>query len=1011
MSEKILQALMQLFAIVANAERLTAQGRSIVETFLRQQLSQSHVQKYLAVFDDYLGLLQGKADPSKSRKRVSVNSVKVLRICTDINSELNQKQKYIVLVRLIEFAYSSDEEISGQESEFLDIVAETFNISHNEYAACQSLAAGIDDIRVPMPGFLLVSGDRKAQEGFDKFIFHEGLAGKLYILFLRQAGILFIRYFGEAPLTLNGIPLLKNSCFVLTQGSVIRGPRMNALYFSDIMQRFMESDEKQQLTFSVNRISYRFRNGKTGLQPVSFSVTSGNLIGIMGGSGAGKSTLLNVLNTNLQPAEGEVLVNGINIHSGSPQLEGIIGYVPQDDLLMEDLTVFQNLFYASKLCFGSLTDGEITKKTNDVLQSLGLYDVAELRVGSSLDKTISGGQRKRLNIALELIREPAVLFVDEPTSGLSSRDSENVMDLLKQLTIAGKLIFVVIHQPSSDIFKMFDKLLILDIGGYPVYDGNPSESLMYFKSRANYADAEESECFTCGNINPEQVFAILESKVIDEFGNFTTQRKILPEEWNRYYEEKNSKSDKIKPANGELNGQQEKKPSAFDQFRVFLTRDLLSKISNRQYLVINILEAPVLAFILAYFLRQSSPEGLYIFRENMNIPAFMFMSVIVSLFMGLMVSAEEIIRDRKIRKREAFLHLSKMSYLMSKISILFFISALQTALFLIVGTGILGMGEMFAGYWLILFTVSCFGNLVGLNISAAFNEAVTIYILIPFLVIPQILISGVMVKFEDMNPVVTCYDKVPLIGESMISRWAFEALAVSQFKDNSYEKLFFEYDKRVSNAYYKKDFWLIRLDDLLEEAKRSAGTNQLRADSNLAVMRNELLPETAVHSSVSVPREINSDSYSNAIYEPLRKVLRDLNLFYMNEYKQAAKSREERLASLHRAGIQPGRLAFLKSSYANESMEDLLLNTGGSRPVYEYNGHLIRNYQPVYMDGPSDSIRAQFLVSRKSVLGHYFETYWVNLSVMWLMTVLLIVALYYDWLRKLLRLMAMNRFQ
>ncbi len=118
----------------------------------------------------------------------------------------------------------------------------------------------------------------------------------------------------------------------------------------------------------------------------------------------------------------------------------------------------------------------------DLLNSIGLYEAKDLKVGSPLEKTISGGQRKRLNIALELIREPSVLFVDEPTSGLSSRDSENIMDLLKELALKGKVIFVVIHQPSSDIFKMFDKLLILDLGGRPIYYGNPVDGVLYFKS-------------------------------------------------------------------------------------------------------------------------------------------------------------------------------------------------------------------------------------------------------------------------------------------------------------------------------------------------------------------------------------------------------------------------------------------------------------------------------------------------------------------------------------------------
>ena len=143
---------------------------------------------------------------------------------------------------------------------------------------------------------------------------------------------------------------------------------------------------------------------------------------------------------------------------------------------MEDLTVFENLFYAAKLCFGDSSNAEIDNLVKRTLKNLGLMEIKDLKVGSPLKKTISGGQRKRVNIGLKLLREPSVMFVDEPTSGLSSRDSENIMDLLKELFLKGKLVFVVIHQPSSDIFKMFDRLIILDVGGYQIYYGNPMES-------------------------------------------------------------------------------------------------------------------------------------------------------------------------------------------------------------------------------------------------------------------------------------------------------------------------------------------------------------------------------------------------------------------------------------------------------------------------------------------------------------------------------------------------------
>ena len=141
----------------------------------------------------------------------------------------------------------------------------------------------------------------------------------------------------------------------------------------------------------------------------------------------------------------------------------------------------------------------------------------------------------------------------------------------------------------------------------------------------------------------------------------------------------------------------------------------------------------------------------YIFSENENLPAYLFMCVITSLFLGLIISAEEIVKDRKILKRESFLNLSWFSYLNSKIMIMFLISAIQTISFILIGNFILEIKGMTFSYWFILFTTSCFANMMGLNISSAFNSVITIYILIPFIIIPQLLFSGVLVKFDRLH--------------------------------------------------------------------------------------------------------------------------------------------------------------------------------------------------------------------------------------------------------------------
>jgi len=298
------------------------------------------------------------------------------------------------------------------------------------------------------------------------------------------------------------------------------------------------------------------------------------------------------------------------------------------------------------------------------------------------------------------------------------------MDLLKQLALKGKLIFVVIHQPSSDIFKMFDKLLILDQGGYPVYKGNPVEAIVYFKTIIGHANCDESDCPTCGNVNPEQIFNIIESNIVDEDGHFTEIRKKNAKEWNKIYSEKidsNSSSDLSDKSR--LPKNIFKVPNKFKQFQIFAIRDILTKLTNRQYMLINSLESPLLAILLAWFLRyiQTGGEnvGIYNFRLNENIPVYIFMSVIVAIFIGLTVSAEEIIRDKKVLTRESFLNLSKGSYLFAKISVLFIISLMQTLSFVLLANLILGIKGMMLPYWIVLFSASAFANILGLNISAS----------------------------------------------------------------------------------------------------------------------------------------------------------------------------------------------------------------------------------------------------------------------------------------------------
>ena len=988
-----------MFAVVAKEGDVTRQERDLIRAFLNEHLSPNAVEGYLQYFDEITSGQEQGSDAERIRA-----------LCQEINPELTQKQKIIIIVDLMSII-QADGHISETEERLVNIIGESFKVAPSEIAAIKRFvlgqsAADLDDAHI-----LVVAPAGQGVPSRARHMKRENLDGFIAILSVEAYSIYFMKYVGTSEVYLNGMPLKSRKIHVLAVGSLLRWDKDEPLYYGQVQNIFKKADSKKRITFEARDISYKFRNGKLGLRSIHLAEESGNLIALMGASGSGKSTLLHVLNGSEKPAEGQVLINGIDIHKEPEKIEGLIGFVPQDDLLIEDLTVYQNLYYAAKLCFSKRTEEEIDFLVLRVLEDLGLTEIRDLKVGSPLRKTISGGQRKRLNIGLELLREPAVLFCDEPTSGLSSRDSENIIDLLKELSLKGKLVFAVIHQPSSDIFKMFDKLLILDTGGYQIYYGNPVDAVTYFKRSINLVNSEEGECHQCGNVNPEQIFNIIETKVINEYGHFTNERKVPAEQWHqiftRFYKPRRVSAEKTLPEPS-LNI-----PGRLRQIALFALRDVQAKISNTQYLVINLLEAPLLAFILAFIVRYYDQNGgQYLFSKNLNIPAYLFMSVIVALFMGLTVSAEEIIRDRKILKREKFLHLSRSSYLCSKILILFGLSAIQTLTFVLIGNYVLEIQGMFWQHWFILFTTSCFANLLGLNISSGFNSAVTIYILIPLLLIPQLILSGVVVKFDKLNPQIGDVETVPLVGDLMASRWAFEAAMVSQFKDNRYEREFYVYDQVMAEADFKKIYLIPELRTKLQYALNNYRTQdpdvRQRVGERLALVQNEIRRELTRVGEDKFPevKALSAAHFDSLVFERASDFLSKLNNYYINRYNAADQKKQEKVAAMTDSPEKEKQFETFRHQYHNETVAELVKNLGETNRIMEKDGRIVQKIYPVYKKPDPDHLvdfNAQFYMPYKHFFNTDVDTYYFNMGVIWFMMIVLMIALYFDVLRRMLQ--------
>jgi ABC transport system ATP-binding/permease protein len=999
MNEITLNALINLFALFsAISESKKEEAIRNFSLYLHQHFGISDDNDYLKLFEELLDLYGVNGEPV-----IAVDMVQeAYNISTNIRGWLKKDEQIMVFLRFLELVKNGN---LSKAKILFETLAEVFEISKSEVTKFFAFIFYTDKSQVNHPDFLLINSNENPGKQRYSHIYEKKIDGELLFLRCSLIGHYIFIFYGNEYLTIEGNPVIPDRFYAFKEGSIIRGPRISPVYYTDIASGFIDQYQTPSFVFSGEEIEFKFKKSNNGLHRFSFAEKSGQLIAIMGGSGVGKSTLLNILNGNIPVQHGKIKINQVEIFEQKKEIEGLIGYVPQDDLLFEDLTVWENLYYNASLCFDQLPQSAIEEKVEKVLHELELHSFKDLKVGSPLKKVISGGQRKRLNVALELIREPAILFVDEPTSGLSSTDSEKVVLLLKQQSRKGKLIIVNIHQPSSAIFKLFDKLWILDTGGRPIYTGNPLDAIIYFKREVNHVNAEVCECLLCGNVNPEQVLEIVETKKIDNSGNFLPERRFTPEYWYSEYRKKTKvKKEDITGPPSLLPPTDSKKPGLAKQFSIFFERNLRIKTADRQYLFINLLEAPVLAVIVAWFTRFSEGNE-YIFFENKSLISYLFMAIVVILFMGMSVSAEEIIKDRKILQRESFLNLSRFSYLNSKILFLVLLSAFQSFTFVFIGNLILGIHGMTLAYWLILFSVAVFANLLGLNISAAFDSVVSIYILVPLLLIPQILLCGVIVKFDDLQSKTAAKDAVPFAGEIMAARWAFEALAVEQHKNNRYMARFFDMEKEMAQARFRSD---ILTTELIGQVDLVDGWIRLNKPADeisrkLVIIKNEIekLDEEKVLPEFQFTESLLPGKFNSEIAESAKTHLNQLKDFHKNRY-QKIKSEKNRL--IDRLNRENGDefLYNQKMKYHNKSLEVLVLNSETKEFFRETPYGYMQKIAPIYKDPDFSNGRAHFFSSEKNLFGYAVGTFVFNLGIIWFMIAFLYIALYYNWLRKLL---------
>ncbi|MEO6053494.1 MAG: ATP-binding cassette domain-containing protein [Chthoniobacterales bacterium] len=664
----------------------------------------------------------------------------------------------------------------------------------------------------------------------------------------------------DRPILVRGVPI-RNSAR-LADGDTIRLDAVQVLR-CNFSERIIEEERNIIRSLEMRDVVCRFSNGGVALDGVSFAVQRGEMICVMGASGCGKSTLLRTLSGQFKPSQGDVLLNGRSLYSQYDVLRKYIAYIPQHDAFDENLTIAENLDFASALRSPHLSKRERMRKIEGKLTELGLSERRNSVVGGIHTKNLSGGERKRLNIGLDMIGLADIYLFDEPTSGLSSKDSEHVIEIIRSLA-HNKIVVVTIHQPSSKIFQMFQKVLLLDKGGKVVFFGTTQECLKYFAEAEHHQHfgTDEGSCESCGASRPEFVFDVLETPLRDlsgdiiyeenQRGQLIPARRYSPDYWRDKYEAYRLLQDmRQAPIAKDTHGVPLQDPSTdrrnesirwrdeWSQFCILLKRSFLSKLRNKGNLVITLALTPALASMIGWVLRYAVRGQTYDFSSAFHIPLYLFMTLVVAMFWGLLNSVDDIISDRPVLLRERNLNIRLGYYVVAKVISIGFFAVIQCALYVLIANAMLSIRGMFVVVFLAMFLTTISGIGIGLLISALAPNGKTAVMITPFILIPQIMLSGALIKYEEMNrnpnfiySITQWFEKhpesaeaprndlqIPFICQFMPMRWSYEALIYAQarynpltFRQHEIQK---EIDKIVKHPHLSDD-QVNRLDDLKE---------------------------------------------------------------------------------------------------------------------------------------------------------------------------------------------------